>query len=96
MTVQTEPMKFLSSFLSRLSDAASVAAKSFSFAGTFYAHAMPSFDIVSQVNSMEIENAVNRPKKNWPTASTSRKQAEIPLEKSEIKLTAEDHSRSIR
>jgi hypothetical protein len=29
----------------------------------FYAVAMPSFDIVSQVNSMEIENAVNQAKK---------------------------------
>ena len=52
---------------------------------------MPSFDIVSQVNSMEIENAVNIAKKELLTRfdfKTSK--AEIILEKNEIKLTAED------
>ena len=33
---------------------------------------MPSFDIVSEVNSMEIENAVNIARKNSPTGSISR------------------------
>lgn len=52
---------------------------------------MPSFDIVSQVNSMEIENAVNQAKKELASRfdfKTSK--AEITLEKNEIKLTAED------
>ena len=52
---------------------------------------MPSFDIVSQVNSMEIENAVNQARKELANRfdfKTSK--AEIALEKSEIKLTAED------
>ncbi|MBA4150002.1 MAG: YajQ family cyclic di-GMP-binding protein [Verrucomicrobia bacterium] len=52
---------------------------------------MPSFDIVSEVNSMEVENAVNQAKKELATRfdfKTSK--AEILLEKNEIKLTAED------
>jgi cyclic-di-GMP-binding protein len=52
---------------------------------------MPSFDVVSQVNSMEIENAVNQSKKELATRFDFRgSKAEIVLEKSEIKLTAED------
>jgi hypothetical protein len=57
----------------------------------FYAFAMPSFDIVSQVNSMEIENAVNQAKKELANRFDFKgSKAEIILEKIEIKLTAED------
>jgi uncharacterized protein YajQ (UPF0234 family) len=53
---------------------------------------MPSFDIVSQVNSMEIENAVNAAKKELANRFDYRGSAAgIELEKNEIKLTAEDH-----
>jgi len=52
---------------------------------------MPSFDIVSQVNSMEVENAVNQAKKELANRFDFKgSHAEIILEKSEIKLTAED------
>src|SRR6266496_1855632 len=52
---------------------------------------MPSFDIVSQVNPMEIENAVNQAKKELANRFDFKgSQAEIALEKNEIKLTAED------
>jgi cyclic-di-GMP-binding protein len=52
---------------------------------------MPSFDIVSQVNSMEIENAVNQAKKELANRFDFRgSNAEIVLEKDEIRLTAED------
>jgi len=52
---------------------------------------MPSFDIVSQVNSMEIENAVNTAKKELANRFDFKgSKAEIVLDKSEIKLTAED------
>src|SRR5437016_13005900 len=52
---------------------------------------MPSFDIVSQVNPMEIENAVNQAKKELATRFDFKgSQAEIVLEKNEIKLSAED------
>ncbi len=52
---------------------------------------MPSFDIVSQVNSMEIENAVNQAKKELANRFDFKgSKAEIALEKDEIKLTAED------
>jgi len=52
---------------------------------------MPSFDIVSQVNSMEIENAVNQAKKELANRFDFKgSNAEIVLEKNEIKLTAED------
>jgi cyclic-di-GMP-binding protein len=52
---------------------------------------MPSFDIVSQVNSMEIENAVNAAKKELAYRFDFKgSKAEIVLEKSEIKLSAED------
>ena len=52
---------------------------------------MPSFDIVSQVNSMEIENAVNQAKKELATRFDFKgSNAEIALDKNEIKLTAED------
>lgn len=52
---------------------------------------MPSFDIVSQVSSMEIENAVNTAKKELATRFDFKgTKAEIVLEKNEIKLTADD------
>jgi len=52
---------------------------------------MPSFDIVSQVNSMEIENAVNTAKKELANRFDFKgSKAEIALEKSEIKLSTED------
>src|SRR5579862_6594487 len=52
---------------------------------------MPSFDIVSQVNSMEIENAVNQSKKELANRFDFKgSAAEITLEKDEIKLSAED------
>ncbi len=59
--------------------------------GFFRLVPMPSFDIVSQVNSMEIENAVNQAKKELANRFDFKgSTAEIVLEKSEIKLTAED------
>jgi cyclic-di-GMP-binding protein len=65
--------------------------KAFLLPGLFYAPAMPSFDIVSQVNSMEIENAVNQAKKELANRFDFKgSKAEITLEKNEIKLTAED------
>jgi uncharacterized protein YajQ (UPF0234 family) len=52
---------------------------------------MPSFDIVSEVNSMEIENAVNQAKKELSNRFDFKgSKAEIVLEKNEIKLSAED------
>ena len=52
---------------------------------------MPSFDIVSQVSSMEIENAVNQAKKELANRFDFKgSNAEIVLEKNEIKLGAED------
>jgi uncharacterized protein YajQ (UPF0234 family) len=52
---------------------------------------MPSFDIVSQVSTMEIENAINQSKKELANRFDFKgSHAEIVLEKSEIKLTAEN------
>jgi uncharacterized protein YajQ (UPF0234 family) len=52
---------------------------------------MPSFDIVSEVSSMEIENAVNQAKKELASRFDFKgSNAEIVLEKSEIKLSATD------
>ena len=52
---------------------------------------MPSFDIVSRVNPMEIENAVNQAKKELANRFDFKgSPAEILLEKNEIKLTAQD------
>ena len=52
---------------------------------------MPSFDIVSQVSSMEVENAVNQARKELASRFDFKgSKAEIVLEKDEIKLTAED------
>ena len=51
---------------------------------------MPSFDIVSQVNSMEIENAVNTARKELANRFDFKgTKADIVLDKNEIKLTAE-------
>ncbi|HTI72876.1 MAG TPA: YajQ family cyclic di-GMP-binding protein [Candidatus Limnocylindria bacterium] len=52
---------------------------------------MPSFDIVSKVNSMEIENAVHQAQKELATRFDFKGSgAEIVLEKAEIKLRAPD------
>ena len=52
---------------------------------------MPSFDIVSNVNQMEIENAVNQAKKELANRFDFKgANAEILLEKNEIKLSADD------
>lgn len=52
---------------------------------------MPSFDIVSQVNSMELENAVNQARKELLTRFDLKdSKSEIVLEKNEIKLSAQD------
>lgn len=52
---------------------------------------MPSFDIVSEVNSMEIENAVNQANKELANRFDFKgSKAQIQLEKNEIKLSAED------
>jgi uncharacterized protein YajQ (UPF0234 family) len=57
----------------------------------FYASTVPSFDIVSQVNSMEIENAVNQAKKELANRFDFKSSKwEIVLEKTEIKLTADN------
>ncbi len=52
---------------------------------------MPSFDITSEVNSMEVENAINQAKKELVNRFDFKgSKAEILLEKNEIKMTAED------
>ena len=52
---------------------------------------MPSFDIVSKINPMEIENAVNQAKKELSSRFDFKGiQADITLDKNEIKLTAQD------
>lgn len=52
---------------------------------------MPSFDIVSRVNPMEIENAINQARKELANRFDFKgSPAEIGLEKNEIKLTAQD------
>jgi uncharacterized protein YajQ (UPF0234 family) len=52
---------------------------------------MPSFDIVSQVSSMEIENAVNQAKKELANRFDFKNTKwEIILEKTEINLTADN------
>ena len=56
-----------------------------------YAAPMPSFDIVSKINPMEIENAVNQSNKELANRFDFRgSKASIVLEKNEIKLSAED------
>jgi uncharacterized protein YajQ (UPF0234 family) len=52
---------------------------------------MPSFDIVSQVNPMEIENAVNQARKELANRFDFKgSKWEILLEKAEIKLSADN------
>ena len=52
---------------------------------------MPSFDIVSRINPMEVENAVNQARKELANRFDFRgSKADIALEKEEIKLSAED------
>ncbi len=52
---------------------------------------MPSFDIVSEVNPMEIQNAINQAQKELSTRFDFKgSKAEIILEKNEIKLAATD------
>jgi uncharacterized protein YajQ (UPF0234 family) len=52
---------------------------------------MPSFDMVSQVNAMEIENAVHQAQKELANRFDFKgSQAKIVLEKTEIQLSAED------
>ena len=52
---------------------------------------MPSFDIVSKINTMELENAVNQANKELANRFDFRgSKASIVLEKNEIKLSAED------
>ena len=52
---------------------------------------MPSFDIVSQVNVMELENAINQAKKELANRFDFKgSKAEILQEKDEIKLIADD------
>jgi cyclic-di-GMP-binding protein len=52
---------------------------------------MPSFDVVSEVSSMEVENAVNQAKKELASRFDFKgSKTEIVLEKNEIKLSAED------
>src|SRR5437764_11374122 len=52
---------------------------------------MPSFDVVSKVNPMEIENAVNQAKKELANRFDFKgSNAEIALEKDDIKLSATD------
>jgi cyclic-di-GMP-binding protein len=52
---------------------------------------MPSFDIVSRVNSMEVENAVNQARKELANRFDFKgSKSEILLENQEIKLSAED------
>lgn len=52
---------------------------------------MPSFDIVSEVDSMEIQNAVNQAKKELANRFDFKgSNADIVLDKNDIKLNAED------
>ena len=55
---------------------------------------MPSFDIVSEVDMQEIDNAVNQARKELATRFDFKGSvAEITVEKEKITLTAEDASR---
>ncbi|HEY1169821.1 MAG TPA: YajQ family cyclic di-GMP-binding protein [Verrucomicrobiae bacterium] len=52
---------------------------------------MPSFDIVSEVNPMELQNAINQAQKELANRFDFKgSKAEIILEKNEIKLSAAD------
>jgi cyclic-di-GMP-binding protein len=81
-------MRSIAKALSRALDCA------FNFLRAVYFQAMPSFDIVSEINSMEIENAVNQAKKELANRFDFKGvRAEILLEKNEIKLGADDEFR---
>ncbi len=55
---------------------------------------MPSFDIVSEIDKQEIDNALNQARKELATRFDFKNvKAEIELEKDKIVLTAEDASR---
>src|ERR1700710_1239434 len=55
---------------------------------------MPSFDIVSEIDKQEIDNALNQARKELATRFDFKNvKAEIELEKDKIVLTAEDGSR---
>ncbi len=55
---------------------------------------MPSFDIVSEIDNQEIDNALNQARKELATRFDFKGvKAEIELEKDKIVLTAEDGSR---
>src|SRR5207248_6970352 len=55
---------------------------------------MPSFDIVSEVDKQEIDNALNQARKELATRfDFKRSVAEIAYEKDKITLTAEDANR---
>ena len=55
---------------------------------------MPSFDIVSEVDTQEVDNALNQARKELATRFDFKGSvAEILLEKDKITLTAEDASR---
>src|SRR5207253_9409598 len=55
---------------------------------------MPSFDIVSEVDKQEIDNALNQARKELATRFDFKgSAAEIAYEKDKITLTAEDASR---
>jgi cyclic-di-GMP-binding protein len=78
-------------FSRKLAKAATIGKFPFLSPKIFYAPVMPSFDIVSQVNTMEIENAVNQAKKELANRFDFKNSKwEIVLEKTEIKLTADD------
>src|SRR5579872_1475658 len=52
---------------------------------------MPSFDIVSEINLQEVDNAVNQAKKEILTRYDFRgSKSEVSLEKDEIKIIADD------
>ena len=55
---------------------------------------MPSFDIVSEIDKGEIDNAINQARKELATRFDFKgSTAKIEWEKNEINLSAEDHSR---
>ncbi len=55
---------------------------------------MPSFDIVSEIDKQEIDNALNQARKELATRFDFKNvKAEIEMEKDKIVLTAEDGSR---
>ena len=54
---------------------------------------MPSFDIVSEIDNQEIDNALNQARKELATRFDFKGTAEIEYEKDTITLTAEDASR---